>query len=310
MSFTYENEDWLYKDDISNELTEDNFHSLSMNNQDYKRYNLNMFHTIGREFTNSFGFSYSFIIRGHKINYPNFYNTDYDTVPVRYGEDNDNVDLNHIIDGTLISLPRIRVTTLFDYFKNKLVYLRKEMSAYNKSERTYRIEVTCNINPDSGTGLDGTIGVFAKTEEYHFPEHQENDYPMSRRFYSRFKGRLGINDRMLIQGIWSELYLDDGNYVDSVDILFLESQALESTIELMSSYRFTNNYMLRIGSLFRYIYRDWQFAWKNRIYYMMPFMEMRAIITNRIFLNARIERYMDPDADDHWEAFSLFNIMF
>lgn len=310
ISFTYENEDWLYKDEVSDTLTENNSDSLFMNLQDYKNYNLKMFHTIGREFTNSFGFNYSFIIRGYKKIYPNFYNTDYDTVPVRYVYDNDNVDLNHIIDVTLFSLPRIRVTTLFDYFKNKLVYLRKEMSAYNKAERTYRIEVTCNINPDSSSGLDGTIGAFAKTEEYHFPEYQENSYPMSRRFYSKLKGRLGINDRMLIEGIWSELYLDDGNYVDSVDILFLESQMLESTVELMSSYQFPNNFMLRIGSLFRYIYRDWQFPLKDRIYYMMPFVEMRAIINNRLFINARIERYMDPDADDHWEAFSLFNLMF
>lgn len=310
ISFALEDEDWLYKDELSTKATEDNKDSLVKNLQDYERYNLSMFHTVERQFANTFGLNYSFIMRGDKKIYPNFYTTSYDTVPIRYVYDKDNVDLNHLINVTLFSLPRIRVATLFDYFKNKIVYLRKEKSALNKTERTYRIEVTCNINPDSGTGLDGTFGAFAKTEEYHFPEYQDDDYPMSRRLYSRIKGRLGINDRMRFEGIWSEMYLDDGNYVDSLDTLFLQSQTLESSLELISSYRFPNNFMLRMGSLFRYIYRDWDFIWKDRMYYMTPFMEMRAIVSNRIFVNARIERYMDPDADDHWEAFSLFNIMF
>lgn len=327
ISFAFENEDWLFKDfkdTLPIEATEDNKDSLVENLKDYEGFYAQMYHTIGKRFKNNFEFVYSFDINRYRKIYPNFYTVGRDTT--RTNNDKDNVDHTHSLDVTLFSSPRMKLAVFGEYTRNETVYLRKERSARNKTGRIYRLETSLYINPEDSTGLKETIGAFAKNEEYHFPEFNNDPPQLLRKFYSKLYGGWEINDHLMFEGSWNEIYSDDGywseseyrNTKDSNDdnsYYAIESKSVESSIELIGSYQFFNNFTVRIGSLFQYIYyREWDYNEekynKHNIYYLIPFIEMNAQLFDRAFVNARIERYMDPNADDYWEAVSLINVIF
>jgi len=325
ISFSFIDDNWMFRNKFPLVVTDDMIlsdnlllDSLNKNLKDNDGFLARMYHTIGKQFKNSFGFLYSFDISRYRETYPSFYiDNDNDTSHSDY--DKDNVKLQHSLKLTLFSTPRLTMTTLTEYSRNEIVYLRKEMSATNKTERVYRIETSLHTTTDSAKSenkLSETIGVFVKNEEDHFPEFQGDGPPWLRKLYSKFEGMYGIGKKASLECLWNETYTDDGYWHTLEDYYAIETYSLETRVELAALYRFPNNFLVRAGNLLEYIYY-WDYNYYEKKYnntsyllYLMPFVEIHAFLFNRVYLQARIERYIDPVADDFWEAKSTLNLVF
>jgi len=313
ISFSFEKDDWLYNDDLGTRADSANKDSLVKNLQDFDGFNVAMIHAIGKKFSNSFAVDYTFDITRYKRTYPNYYTIDTNARRYAYFYDKDNLTLNHLFNVTFFSLPRVRLLTLFDYYKNRIVYLRKEKSGMNKTERSMRLEPSLRISPDSSIGFTGTIGALGKWDEYHFPLEYEQGPQSMVRLYSKLEAYKSITNSLKFEGYWSEVFSLYGYFKKlREDTIELENASLESSVNVSSSYMFQQKIKLQIGSLFRYIYYEDYLGQDitdvNRIYYMMPFIEVKARLFGNLFISTKIERYIDPEADDFWDAYANLNM--
>ncbi|MGD9199973.1 MAG: hypothetical protein PVI26_00280, partial [Chitinispirillia bacterium] len=286
------------------------------------------------------GFFYSFEIDRYKIVYPNSYILNFtgknsfrsaDQVIREYG-DKDNVYFKHIFDLTLISTQKILFTAYSEYSRNKSVFLRKEKSFLNKTIRIIRMETTVALNPDKPTSMKEILGIRARVEEFHFPEFDTSNFPThSRKFYSKFSGTWAINDLLIFEGSWDEIYFDEGyryphwkyenagEKAENDDAYGPYYITIESSLKLKLSLNLFNNIRLETGSIFRYTYYyDWNFNQsRGNSYYkssdnynLIPFFEMKAFIFNKLSLQCRLLRHIDSDIESFWEANSFLSVRF
>ena len=342
ISLTFEKDDFLFRNKFPDTTSNNNplKDSLTINLLDYYGFLAKMYHSIEKKFKKSIGFFYSFKIDRYKIIYPNFYilNAEEkkayrsaDTEIREYG-DKDNVFFKHILDLTLISTPKILFTAYSEFSRNKSVFLRKEKSFLNKNLRIIRMETSIAINPDKPTSMKETLGIRVKVEEFHFPKFDKVNFPThSRKFYSKFLSTWEINDFLVFEGSWDEIYFDEGyrypqwkyentnNIVEKVDAYGPYYISIESSLKLKLSLTLFNKIILEAGSLFRYIhYYNWNYNQSRRFsrykpsenYNLLPFFEMKAYIFNNLSLQCRFQRYIDSDINSYSEANSFLSARF
>ncbi len=313
--FSCEDDDWVYKKEFKNievakgdSILED---SLRENNNDFKGLYVQMYHRLNKKFTNNMEFNYTFDVNRYKVTYPNFFINTSANDTIINGNDKDEMNFTHTLNFILLSFPRIRLGIAGEYAKSDKVFLKKMSSSGSYIERGYRVESSLHINPDSTNGLVETFGGFARMGEYYFPEFQQTGPDLFRQYYSRLKGSLTLFNNLLLEGIWNEISTLDGEYVDSTNRVNPVLRYKESSVELNCSYRFPNNFIVQTGSLFRYIYYYYNSFSDSRVKkVMMPYLDIKAFLFNRLFIHARIERYIDPGRDDFWKAVSSLNLVF
>lgn len=349
IQFTFEKEDWLYKEyfKTGTKKTSQNSDSLVENNKDFNGFHAKMFHFIGKSFTNGMNISYSVNLERYQKIFTEFYvwesGNSYDTSTQ---EDNDRVNYNHTLNLTLLSKEKITFTGLGQYIRNERVFLRKEKSTQNQTNRIYRLETMLDVTPSENLLIKETIGIVGKNSDYHTPEVHKYDFPsFSRRIYSKMNINIFINT-LKLNIIFNEVYRDNGywkshKYMNDEDLsnanyYAIEQKALETNLELSGTVGLSQFVKLKIGSLFQNtifwkpdihnISPDQEYIIENKGNYLFrikPYLKMQALLFDKLTLTAGITCHSEltiindnnnsnifKGEIDYWEAISLFKMDF
>lgn len=314
ISLSFKSEDWLFKSKLSSFAFEDSTSedSLKTNLDDSEIFNARMYHTFYKDFNSHFDFLYSFSIEREKKVSPNFYyrisnmdvnNTFADTSLIENNDDVDKVYFLHSLGVSYRISPIIKLSGLGEYGQNQIVFLKKENSSKNKTDKNFRVETSCILNPEKRTGITETIGAFAKVEEYHFTEQfTQGKLPppfWSRNFYSKFFGTWEINEVLFFEIFWKENYVDDGfwqwekngspNEPDSVMVYQPTQKTLESSLKATSVFSYLDKYEIQIGNLLWY---SWTKTWDgddkryniSDKFILSPYIKLDAHIFNTLLI--------------------------
>jgi hypothetical protein len=239
----WEKEEKLYRGGaVGNILTNTNSDSISAKVRDYDGFRVSMRHELSREWANGAAISYLFDVSRYTKRYPNIFFSSVAAVDTFAAKDDNHwIIAQHRLRIQPVAREKFTLNFSGAFSKNTSIYLKKERSAANATDRSYMLGLGTRYNPWPIIEFSENLTAVAKRTEYAFPSaHRDKDLngrpddeaPMSRSFGSKFKATGTLNPHLTVTAEWDVEYWDEGywngkEFFDTIPPGFREVYAID-----------------------------------------------------------------------------------
>jgi hypothetical protein len=237
---------------------------------DYTAYRIAMLNSVAKYLPNGIGVSYIFDMSRYSEDYPNYYISNKRIV--RSGLDKDIINNRHKI--TLVPIPSSwgKSSLYFEYSKNTVNFIKKEMSGNSTIDNFYRLGGEGDFVVFEKCSLSEAMSLDAKVRRYAFPETKIGKPPSySRKWSSSTFFDVAATGWLTFKTEWQETYWDYGTwngkeYIDTTTLPSSEEaaayqeyyaiidKAWEHGVKVSAAIRLFDGCIVNAGC--SYLYRD------------------------------------------------------
>lgn len=326
ISFTWDNVDWIYDEDIIKINSDKNYKKQSTNLGDCQEYTVLTDHDVYLRLPNRVAFNYQLHASKSSRMYPYSY---IDSTGLMITNENEN-DLVRILNhgGLLFEITDTTAIELYgEYAQNFHYYYKKARSG--ESETTDEYKVGLNANLTLGPLQIGE-NVLAEVDrsDYKFKNVHKGanfDPPVySRKISSLMIVCWPVNEQWTVTGKWNETYYDKGRwykkaYSDSShlienDCYAIESKSTDYSIQLLTGYlignsQFEGGVLLRDNYLryFNDSTNNFEPGILEKGYFIEPSLEY-VYMLNNLLISTKIRRKINTEVEDRWKMDKYWDI--
>jgi hypothetical protein len=314
----WEKEEKLYRSGSVGEfLTNNNSDSINAKVRDYDGLRISMRHELSRTFASGASIGYLYDISRYTKRYPNvFFSSPAAVDTFAAKDDNHWIIEQHRLQIHPLEREKFSLDFTGAFSKNTSIYLKKERSKANGTDRSYSVGMGVRYDPWSVIGFSENMIAIAKRTEFAFPAaHRDKDLngrpddeaPMSRSFGSKFKTTGTLSPRVTLMGEWDAEYWDEGywngkEFFDTIppgfrEVYAIDIKSLDWKVILSAAYAVPGQFKAETGAEFGDInYRTFKDAATGYSpsdqgigYILTPFILCQVAIKKKISGNCKLK---------------------